>query len=184
MTPRQRDRRQRLIDAGMAALSTVDYHSIQVKDVAKQAGVSLGSLYSYFSSKERFFAEVLVHWAESLPSRVKHRPPFQISPMDRLRDMVHRALHAFEREPHMAGMVSILTMSTDPASVELIQRMDRATSDVYLQALVGIDPVRSRQIVNVVQAVFGTELHQWTLGRKSMRQVYDQLDSTIDLLLG
>jgi hypothetical protein len=50
--------------------------------------------------------------------------------------------------------------STDPASVELIQRLDRSSPDVYLQALAGLDPARSRQIVNVVQAVFGNELSQ------------------------
>jgi TetR/AcrR family transcriptional regulator, cholesterol catabolism regulator len=184
MTPRQRDRRERLLDAGLAALAEVDYDSIQVKDVAEQAGVSLGSLYKYFSSKERLFAEVLVRWAENLPRHVKRRPPSQVAPIERLRDTVHRALHAFERQPQMARMVNVLMTSTDPASVELIQRLDRSSSDVYLQALAGIDPARSRQIVNVVQAVFGNELRQWSLGRKSMRQVYDQLDSTLDLLLG
>jgi TetR/AcrR family transcriptional regulator, cholesterol catabolism regulator len=182
MTPRQRDRRERLLDAALAALDRIDYDSIQVKDVAVQAGVSLGSLYKYFSSKERLFAEVLIRWAEGLPTHVKRRPPSQASPAERLRDTVHRALHAFERQPQMARMVSVLMMSTDPASVELIQRLDRSSSDVYLQALADVDPVRSRRIVNVVQAVFGSQVQEWSLGRRSMREVHDELDATLDLL--
>jgi TetR/AcrR family transcriptional regulator, cholesterol catabolism regulator len=182
MTPRQRDRRERLLDAGLEALAQVDYESIQVKDVAENAGVSLGSLYKYFASKERLFAEVLVRWAESLPTHVKRRPPSQALPIDRLRDTVHRALHAFERQPQMARMVNVLMMSTDPASVELIRRLERSSSDVYLQALAGIDPARSRRIVSMVQAVFGSELREWSLGRQSMREVLDELDSALELL--
>jgi AcrR family transcriptional regulator len=183
MTPRQRDRRERLLDAGLTALERVDYEQIQVKDVADEAGVSLGTLYNYFSSKERFFAEVLVRWADTMPSHVRRRPPAAPTPLERLRDTVHRALHAFERRPQMARLVNVLMMSTDPSAVELIQRMSRSSSDVYLQALVGVDPVRSRRIVEVVQAVFGAELREWSLGRRSMSEVYDHLDATIDLLL-
>jgi AcrR family transcriptional regulator len=184
MTARQRDRRERLLDAGLAALAGIDYDQIQVKDVADQAGVSLGTLYNYFVSKERFFAEVLVRWADSLPTHVKRRPPAQDSPVGRLTDTVHRALHAFERHPQMARMVNILMMSTDPFAVELIQRIDRSSSDVYMQSLAGIDPARSRRIVNVVQAVFGSELREWSLGRSSMSEVYQEIDATIQLLLG
>ncbi len=184
MTPRQRARRERLLDAGLAALAEIDYDQIQVKEVATLAGVSLGTLYNYFSSKERFFAEVLVRWADRLPSHVKRRPPAQTFPIERLRDTVHRALHAFERQPQMARLVNVLIMSSDPAAVEFIQRMDRSSSDVYLQALTGIDATRSRRIVEVVQSVFGTSLREWSLGRKTMGDVYDSLDSTLDLLLG
>jgi TetR/AcrR family transcriptional regulator, cholesterol catabolism regulator len=51
MTPRQRARRDRLIEAALALLEEDDYEQVQVKDVADRAGVSLGTLYNYFSSK-------------------------------------------------------------------------------------------------------------------------------------
>ena len=74
MTARQRDRRNRLIEAALGMLGSDDYERIQVKDVAEKAGVSLGTLYNYFSSKERLFAEVLVHWADTLPTNIRQRP--------------------------------------------------------------------------------------------------------------
>ena len=102
MTPRQRARRDRLIEAALALLEEDDYEQVQVKDVADRAGVSLGTLYNYFSSKERLFAEVLVRWADSLPTNVRSRPLEQARPADRLMEVVHRALRAFERRPQMA----------------------------------------------------------------------------------
>jgi AcrR family transcriptional regulator len=66
LTTNQLARRQRVVDAGLALLERREYERIQVKDVAEEAGVALGTLYHYFSSKEHLFAEVLVKWAATL----------------------------------------------------------------------------------------------------------------------
>lgn len=183
MTPRQRDRRERLLQAGLDLLATDDYEQVQVKDIADRAGVSLGTLYNYFFSKERFFAEVLVRWADNLPTNVRRRPPAQTAPDERLKDTIHRALRAFEKQPQMARLVNILSMSADPMAGEILTRMDRSTTDAYLQALVGIDAQTARRMVEVVQTVFAVELREWSLGRKTMREAHDRLDSAIELVV-
>jgi AcrR family transcriptional regulator len=183
MTPRQRDRRERLIDAAISLLQTEDYENVQVKEVADLAGVSLGTLYNYFYSKERLFAEALVKWASSLPANIRSRPLSDASPGERLKEAVHRALRAFERRPQMARLVNVLVMSTDPLAGELLVRMDRSTSDAYMQALSTIDPAVARTMVDVVNAVFTLALRDWSLGRITMRQVHDRLDSAIGLVV-
>lgn len=183
MTPRQRDRRERLLQAGLDLLSTDDYEQVQVKDIADRAGVSLGTLYNYFFSKERFFAEVMVRWADNLPTNVRRRPPSQSSPGERLKDTIHRALRAFEKQPQMARLVNVLVMSADPMAGEILGRMDQSTTDAYLQALVGVDAQTARRMVEVVQAVFALELREWSLGRKTMREVHDRLDTAIELVV-
>ena len=183
MTPRQRARRNRLIEAGTLLLETNDYESVQVKDVADSAEVSLGTLYNYFCSKERLFAEVLVRWADNLPTNIKARPLAGTSPIDRLTEAVHRALRAFERRPQMARLVNVLVMSTDPSSSDLLARMDRATSDVYMHALGAMDPIVARRTVNVVNAVFSVTLREWSHGRITIGEAHDRLDSTIQLLV-
>ena len=183
MTPRQRLRRERLLDAGLRCLDTEDYEQVQVKDIADRAGVSLGTLYSYFSSKERFFAEVLISWAATMPARVKERPPDHASPAECLKSTLHRALRAFESRPHMARLVNVLVMSTDPMAADILARLDRSVSDAYLQALAGIDSALARPIVDVLQSVFAVELREWSLGRKTLNEVHRRLDVTIDLLV-
>jgi AcrR family transcriptional regulator len=183
MTPRQRDRRDRLIDAAIALLGTDDYERVQVKDVADQAGVSLGTLYSYFYSKERLFAEALVRWADNLPANIRTRPLPDAAPDVRLAAAVHRALRAFERSPQMARLVNVLLMSPDPLAGELMDRLGRATDDAYLQALFELDTSTARTIVDVVNAVFSVNLREWSLGRVSMREVHDRLDAAITLVV-
>ena len=145
MTPRQRDRRNRLIDAALAMLAEEDYERIQVKDVAETAGVSLGTLYNYFSSKERLFAEALVRWADSMPTNIRQRPLRHAGPAEQLKEAVHRALRAFERRPQMARLVHVLEMSADGFAGELLHRMDLATTDAYMQALSAVDPIVARR---------------------------------------
>lgn len=183
MTPRQRDRRDRLIDAAITLLETDDYERVQVKDVADQAGVSLGTLYNYFYSKDRLFAEALARWADSLPTNIRNRPLSDASPGGRLKEAVNRALRAFERRPQMARLVNVLIMSGDPLAGELLERMDRATTDAYMQALAAIDPSTARAVVNVVNSVFGVALREWSMGRITIREVHDRLDSAIGLLV-
>jgi TetR/AcrR family transcriptional regulator, cholesterol catabolism regulator len=183
MTPRQRARRERLIQAALAMLETEEYERVQVKEVADRAHVSLGTLYNYFSSKERLFAEVLVHWADSLPTNVRSRPLKAAPPADRLREAVHRALRAFERRPQMARLVNVLVMSSDPHAGELLTRMDGSTTDAYMLALAEMDPIVARRTVNLVNAVFSVALREWSLGRITMREVHDRLDSAISALV-
>lgn len=183
MTPRQQARRKRLIEAALVMLETEEYEKVQVKEVADRAHVSLGTLYNYFSSKERLFAEVLVEWADSLPTNVRSRPLKAAPPADRLREAVHRALRAFERRPQMARLVNVLVMSTDPLAGELLSRMVRSTTDAYMLALAEMDPIVARRTVGLVNAVFSVALREWSLGRISMSEVHDRLDSAISALV-
>jgi len=182
MTPRQRDRRNRLIDAALAMLATEDYERIQVKDVAESAGVSLGTLYNYFFSKERLFAEVLVRWADSMPTSIRQRPLRNAPPSEQLKEAVHRALRAFERRPQMVRLVHVLEMSTDGFAGELLHRMDLATTDAYMQALAAVDPVVARKALGVVNAVFSVQLREWSRGRITMREVHHRLDDAISFI--
>jgi AcrR family transcriptional regulator len=183
MTPRQRERRDRLINSALRLLDTFEYDQVSVKDVADDANVSLGTLYHYFSSKERLFAEALLQWASPLPTSVRNRPLRASSPAERLMEAMHRAIRAFERKPQMARLVNVLLNSPDPMAMEMMSRVDRATSDAYLQALSAIDPGIASRAVDVANAVLSVCLRDWSIGRCSMGTVYNRLDSAISLVV-
>jgi AcrR family transcriptional regulator len=183
LTARQRERRERLLDAAYALVLAQGYDRVQVKEVADAAGVSLGTLYNYFTSKERLFAEVLVRWTESLPADVRRRPLPAAPPADRLKEAMRRAVRAFEIGPEMARLVKVLEMSTDPVSSRLLEQMERATTDAYMQALAEVDTRLARSIVQVANAVFSSALQGWSRGRLSTREFYGQVFSAIDLIV-
>jgi len=184
LTDNQLARRQRVIDAGLVLLRRRDYDRIQVKDVAEEAGVALGTVYHYFSSKEHLFAEVLVKWAASLRTSLTRRPLTGDSPQQKLTEALHRSIRAFQRQPQLARLVASLELSADPFAGEILDRLDAATTGVYLELLDGIEPELARRIVRAADAVFDSLLRSWSAGRLPAAALYDYLSDAVALLFG
>jgi len=182
LTEDQRARRQRIIDAGLVLLERNEYERIQIKDVAEEAEVALGTLYHYFSSKEHLFAEVLVKWAATLRSSLTRHPPQGLTPREKLTEALHRSVRAFQHQPQLARLIASLELSSDPFATEILERMDQTTSSVYMELLDGVEPHRARIIVRTVDAVLDSQLRAWSAGRLPITGLYDYLSESIDLI--
>src|ERR1700690_1849597 len=56
----QRDRQKRILDATLALATKGGYDAVQMRTVAEQANVALGTLYRYFPSKIHLLVSALV----------------------------------------------------------------------------------------------------------------------------
>ena len=183
LTPSQQARRQRIVDAGLALLRERDYEQIQVKDVAEEANVALGTVYRYFSSKEHIFAEVLVAWASGMGTNISRHPLKGATDAERLTEVFHRSVRAFQRQPSLARLVATLETSSDPYATEILDRLSSTTNPVYLDAIRDLDPDHAARLVHVIDQVLATSLRTWTAHRAPIARVYDDLSTAIELLL-
>jgi AcrR family transcriptional regulator len=183
LSPNQAARRQRIVDVAMALLEERAFERVQVKDVAEGAAVALGTVYHYFSSKEHLFGEVLVQWAGSLRSSITRRPVTDAGPAARLEDVLHRSVRAFERQPQLARLVGRLEMSEDPFAIDVLNRLDAVTNEVYLAVLDDLEPDVAARVVRVVDAVLDTSLRAWSAGRLPIEDVHRSLSDAVALLL-
>ncbi|MGP0030104.1 MAG: TetR/AcrR family transcriptional regulator [Acidimicrobiales bacterium] len=184
LTRNQLARRQRVIDAGLALLERRDYEHIQVKDVAEEAGVALGTLYHYFSSKEHLFAEVVVKWAATLRTSLTRHPPVGETPRQKLAEALHRSVRAFQHQPQLARLIASLQLSADPFATEILERLEQTTTSVYLELLPGVEAERARNIVRTAEAVLDSELRSWSAGRLPITDLYDRLSDSVALIFG
>ena len=175
-------RRDRIIDAALLLSRKRAFDQIQMKDVAEASGVALGTMYQYFSSKDHLFAEALVQWGELLPGNVNRRPLTGSDPAQRLTEVLHRAVRAFQQQPNLAKLVTALAVSSDPFAVEAIARLDRTTGAVFRQALVGLDDPTAESMVRIIDHVMAGVLRLWSAGRISIDEVYRSLDEMVALL--
>lgn len=53
------DTRSRLLEAGITMFGRKGYHGVGVSDVVRAAGLSVGTFYIHFESKERFLTEII-----------------------------------------------------------------------------------------------------------------------------
>lgn len=179
----QAARRQRIVDVALAMVEDRPYERIQVRDVADGAQVALGTLYRYFPSKEHLFGEVLVQWAGTLRTAITRRPMTGTDPAARLEDLMHRSMRAFERKPQLARLVTRLEVSEDAFAGDVLDRLDEATTAVYLTALDGVPPDLARRIVRVADGVLASALRAWAAGRLPAAEVHRLLAEAVDLLL-
>jgi AcrR family transcriptional regulator len=180
----QRARRQRIIGAARQLMISGDYGRIQVKDVAEAGGVSLGTLYRYFSSKDHLFACALSDWATppeagARPARAKNRP--RGSAAERVRARMHAAARAFEDAPRVYGALMQLQVSSDRYAKAEFQAFCRRQLDRFASALADVPEPFRDDIVSVLSSVLSESLRGYVTGLYPMSEVYERLDRAIRL---
>jgi AcrR family transcriptional regulator len=180
-TEPQRVRRDRIVRAAIARMTDNDYDSVQMKDVAADAGVALGTMYRYFRSKDQLLAEALLTWSERFPREVAEPSGRTV---DRLKVGYRRAARAFERNPHMYQHLLALQGTSDPRAAELFDEFASGQSDAFASFVARVPSPRRERIVAVMGAVLDANLRDWTRGRQSIESVYEAIDDAADLVLG
>jgi len=64
LTPKARRTRERILEAALALFAERGYEATTMRDVAREAGASLGLAYRYFASKEEFALALYMRLAE------------------------------------------------------------------------------------------------------------------------
>lgn len=67
---RTRERSAALLKAAFSCFAEGGFHETTVDDICRKAGVSKGSFYWYFESKEQVFVQILEVWAEEVEGEI------------------------------------------------------------------------------------------------------------------
>jgi AcrR family transcriptional regulator len=162
-----------------------DYGKIQVKDVAEDGGVSLGTLYRYFSSKDHLFACALADWAAPAEAdvrteRARKRPGG--SPATRMKAMLHAAARAFEDAPRVYGALMQLQVSGDRYAKAEFLAFSRRQLDEFTSVVADVPEPYRDDIVGVLSSVLSESLRGYVTGLYSMSGVYERLDRAVRLI--
>src|ERR687894_1344053 len=183
MTAAQLARRERVLDAVVELVAAGRLDDMGMKDVAERSGVALGTIYRYFSSKDHLAAAALLAWATRLEAPSAEAPSPGTGMADRLVAILRRAVRAYEREPSFARLLILAATSTDPYAGECYARLGSSVYDTLGSALDGLDPADRRRVLDVVGAVWYQALTEWVRGRRTIADVYDQVESAARLVV-
>src|SRR4051794_40919960 len=151
LTKSQAARRGRVIEAALALGADGGYDAVQMRDVAQTAGVALGTIYRYFSSKDHLLAETLVEWAADLGRTVSRRPPKGDTVADRVVDVLRRATRTMEVEPKLSEAVVTALTSTDLHAARCQREVGAVMGEIISSAFPDdFDPERREDIVRVL----------------------------------
>jgi len=99
---------QRLEEAALEIFSEADFHQANIRTVAKKAGVSFSTIYSYYGSKEGLVFAVVDIWLGKLTERIVDHLQGIEDLKEKLRKVFWLQLDYYEKNP---GLGKILFMT-------------------------------------------------------------------------
>lgn len=183
LTARQEERRRRVIHAARKLAAEGGYDAVQMREVATEAEVALGTIYRYFSSKDALLAAAMAEWTAELQQRLARTPPVGRSPADQLVDVLMRACETMERQPLLsAALVRALSSADEGVAVgsrEVNERIAAISEDI----LDDLDARTREDVLAVLGHVWYSALVGWVNGRTDMGAVRHELERAARLLL-
>jgi AcrR family transcriptional regulator len=167
LTPKARRTRERILRAALGLFAEKGYEATTMRDVAREAGTSLGLAYRYFASKEEFalalylrLAEESEAWAGEGLSRGTVAERFEAAMLAKL-DQV---------SPHRGPLAALLARALDPDSRlsalgEGTAAVREKMGGVFLEVVRGASDTpgekQARQLGNVLYALHLAVLLYW-----------------------
>ena len=179
----QAARRERVIRAAQELGSEGGYDAVQMRDVASRAEVALGTIYRYFPSKDALLLAVMVQWLRDLEERVGRKPPAGDGTVERIMDVLRRALRTMDRQPRLTAAVIGAMTAGDPASVTAIGEASATMARVLVTAFPDdVDPQLEAGAAKVLGHVWWSATISWANGMGDIDWVADELRAAAELV--
>jgi len=154
-----------------------------MRDVATRADVALGTIYRYFPSKDALLLGVMVHWLGDLEQRVTRRPPAGATTVERIMDVLERALRSMDRQPMLTTAVIGAMTSGEPASVEAIGEVTSTMARIMRSAFPDdVDPAVEASAAKALGHVWWSATISWANGMGDIRWVAAELREAAELI--
>jgi TetR/AcrR family transcriptional regulator, cholesterol catabolism regulator len=180
----QRDRRKRILDATLALACQGGYDAVQMRAVAEQADVALGTLYRYFPSKIHLLVSGLARELERTRQKLDRTPIPGDTPYDRMRYVLGRLTRNMQREPMLTEAMTRAFMFADPSATAEINAVARLMEHMLTRSIhAGQPSADDIAVARVIGDVWFANLVAWVTRRASAGDVSNHLDLAARLLL-
>ena len=130
--------RARLVEAARGVFNRDGFHDTRLSEIPAHAGLSTGTFYNYFTSKEEVFQAVMEVVLEELQhehdaqSSALHDPP--LPPADSIRRANRRYLTVYRSNARLMADTMLLA-SVNPAIMDIKHKIDWMFEDRLVRAL-------------------------------------------------
>jgi TetR/AcrR family transcriptional regulator, cholesterol catabolism regulator len=180
----QRDRRKRILDATLALASKGGYEAVQMRTVAEQANVALGTLYRYFPSKIHLLVSGLAREFERTQEKLDRTPIPGDTPYERMLFVLGRITRFMQRDPLLTEAMTRAFMFADPSAADEVNTVAALMEHTLTRAMHEGDPTPDEvAIARILGDVWLSNLVAWVTRRASANDVSSRLELAARLLL-
>jgi AcrR family transcriptional regulator len=180
----QRERRKRILDATLALASKGGYEAVQMRTVAEQANVALGTLYRYFPSKIHLLVSALVREFERTQQKLDRATVPGDTPYERMLFVLGRITQYMQRDPMLTEAMTRAFMFADPSAAAEVNTVARLMEHTLTRAIHEGEPTADEAaIARIIGDVWLSNLVAWVTRRASADDVSNHLELAARLLL-
>ncbi len=185
----QRDRRKRILDATYELAKEGGFDAVQMRSVADQADVALGTLYRYFPSKIHLLVSALDREFEDAQARLKVREIPGDTPGDRVLYVLKRLTRGMQGDPKLTEALTRAFMFADASVAAEIHAVGMSMTSIVTHAMHGTvpagDTVTDEDVVlaRVIGDVWLSALMAWVTGRSSAPETAQHMETAVRLIL-
>jgi AcrR family transcriptional regulator len=184
----QRERRRRILDATIALADTGGFDAVQMRAVADNADVALGTLYRYFPSKIHLLVTALGREFERAEAQSRTRAVPGDTPHERVMHVLSVTTTALQKQPELTEALTRAFMFADASVADEIHLVGIKLTAMITHAIDGTDEAREptdedMAIVRVIGDVWLSALMGWVTGRTPAEDVTKSMDVAVRLLL-
>ncbi len=176
-------RRQRIVTAAVDLATAGGYDAVQMRDVASDAEVALGTLYRHYSSKDQLLLAALADQAAALRTRLAQRPPAGRRPADRVADVLRRASRALARDPQLSAAMVTSLSSREADALAGKLAVNEILRDILGGSLAGAEVPDLEAVLRTLGYVWFSVLASWVGGMIDAQRMADDLATAAHLLL-
>ncbi len=178
----QAARRRRVLDATMVLARDGGFDGVQMRDVAAEANVAIGTVYRYFNSKERLLLEMMVEQQDDLRRHLRRHPAEGASAAERVTAVLGRANASLRRHADVAVAMVRAFGASQHENADVVERVSEIMTSIITGAI-GSDTERDRQVARILTQVWLSSLIGWAGGVDPVERVDDDLTIAAHLLL-
>ena len=180
----QRERRKRILDATLALASKGGYDAVQMRTVAEQANVALGTLYRYFPSKIHLLVSSLAREFERTQEKLDRAVIPGDTPAERMLFVLSRMTRFMQRDPMLAEAMTRAFMFADPSAAAEVNQVAQLMERMLTRAIHEGEPTADEAaIARIIGDVWLSNLVAWVTRRASWNDVSNHLELAARLLL-
>ncbi len=167
-SPDQRARQLRILRAAEQLGSECALDHVQMHEVAKRAGVAVGTLYRYFPSKTHLFVGLMAYQIDRMVQALAKRARVADRPVENVFGVLVRANRAVLCRPLLATAMMQSAAAANAATVTDVARIDETMRSLLL-SVAGIEHPTANDlaVVRVLLQAWGGILQSSLNGRLS-----------------
>jgi TetR/AcrR family transcriptional regulator, cholesterol catabolism regulator len=159
------------------------YDAVSMRDLAREAQVSMTTVYQFCSSKDHLIAEAHLEWMENFREQLLRRPPRGRSAAGRVRTYIRQITDAWEHQPVLTLTLQRALYSVDPG----VREVRAQTADAYraiMDTAIGDEDVHDRAAtVEILGHVIDSVTYGWVCGAFDAAEGRRILDRAVSTLL-